>query len=71
MLSAEGERFLAMDQPLQYAFEGYDSSPPPTYFFTSTNGSSNRRFDFAKHPPWAFSIPFGQSLNVPCTNDLQ
>ncbi|KAM7542075.1 hypothetical protein Aperf_G00000005312 [Anoplocephala perfoliata] len=40
MLSTEeGERFLAMDQPLQYAFEGYDSSPPPTYFF---NNSSNR-----------------------------
>ncbi|KAL5105517.1 Neural-cadherin [Taenia crassiceps] len=51
MLSAEGERFLAMDQPLQYAFEGYDSSPPPTYFFNSTNGSSNRRFDFSKHAP--------------------
>ncbi|VDM20192.1 unnamed protein product [Hydatigera taeniaeformis] len=52
MLSAEGEHFLAMDQPLQYAFEGYDSSPPPTYFFNSTNGSSSsRRFDFSKRAP--------------------
>ncbi|VDO04586.1 unnamed protein product [Rodentolepis nana] len=53
MLSAEGERFLAMDQPLQYAFEGYDSSPPPTYFFN--NGSSrphgSSRYDYSKNTP--------------------
>nr|CDS33479.1 cj cadherin [Hymenolepis microstoma] len=53
MLSAEGERFLAMDEPLQYAFEGYDSSPPPTYFFN--NGSSRpnggSRYDFPKNTP--------------------
>ncbi|CDI96816.1 cj cadherin [Echinococcus multilocularis] len=48
MLSAEGERFLAMDQPLQYAFEGYDSSPPPNYFFNSTNSNGNQSFDFSK-----------------------
>lgn len=53
MLLAEGERFLAMDQPLQYAFEGYDSSPPPTYFFNNgssrTNGGS--QYEFSKNTP--------------------
>ncbi|VDD79671.1 unnamed protein product [Mesocestoides corti] len=38
----EAERFLAMDQPLQYAFEGYDSSPPPTYFAPNI-------YDFSRH----------------------
>lgn len=37
--STDVDRFLAMDQPLQYAFEGYDSSPPPTYF-------APKHFDF-------------------------
>ncbi|VUZ47933.1 unnamed protein product [Hymenolepis diminuta] len=53
MLLAEGERLLAMDQPLQYAFEGYDSSPPPTYFFNNgssrTNGDS--QYEFSKNTP--------------------